>query len=155
MTILKSLIGGSLNSTKQVVQTQKLIDNIILRSIKLIDIFYITFIYGIPSIIVVAFLDKYIYNNINFDKSIPDDKKSSKLIFIELLICLSINGVCAYILRNILQLIPFPLNGFYGFNHMSVVEVKNGAMIAMIMLWFSTGIHSKVTAFQHNLGNYI
>ena len=154
---LYNINGGSTtpSSRSPIVAKQTLKEDIIIRSIKILDIVYITFIYGIPAIIVAAYLDKYIYNKINFDESIPDDKKTESMIFIELLVCLSINSVVAYLMRNILHLIPFPLNGVYGFDHMRVGEVKSGAIIAMILLWFSTGIRKKISVFHNNIVDYI
>jgi len=134
---------------------QPLKEDIILRSIKVFDIAFITFLYGITALIGVTYLDKYIYVNVNLDKTTTDDKKSNKLIFIEILIFLAINGICAYFVRNLIQMIPFPFEGVYGFSHMKVNEVKTGAIIVVILTTFSVRLQNKITVFRNNLSKDI
>ncbi len=143
-------------SKKMLVQKkQPLKEDIILRSIKVFDIAFITFLYGITALIGVTYLDKYIYVNVNLDKTTTDDKKSNKLIFIEILIFLAINGICAYFVRNLIQMIPFPFEGVYGFSHMKVNEVKTGAIIVVILTTFSVRLQNKITVFRNNLSKDI
>jgi hypothetical protein len=37
-------------------------------------------------------------------------------------------GVLIYIIRNIVQFIPFPLEGFYGYQHSRVKELSSGGI---------------------------
>lgn len=123
-------------------------ENLILRGIKIIDISYITCIYTVPTLYVASLLDKYIYTHINLDSRIPDEEKSIRYLLTEVILCLCINGIVSYILRNILQLIPFPLNGVYGFKHIKVREVASGSIINMVLMWFSSTIRNKLLILQ-------
>jgi hypothetical protein len=135
------------SSNVSVITTNTLKKEIIIRSIKILDIAYITFIYGFFSLIMITFLDKYIFPHISLE-NVKEEDKNKYTIFIELLLCLTIYGIVAYMLKNILQLIPFPLEGVYGFQHLKVMEVKSGAMISMFLLWFSKVIRNKITIFH-------
>jgi hypothetical protein len=125
-------------------------EEVIIRTIKIIDIAFITFLYGISALIVAAIVDKYIYKKISL-QNIDDKDKSVKILLFELLICLAINGIIAYFLRNILQMVPFPLDGIYGFSHMRVTEVKSGAIITFILLFFSKSLRARMTILQGKL----
>jgi hypothetical protein len=137
----------SSSSNTQIVTKNTFKKEVIIRSIKILDIAYITFIYGFFSLIIITFLDKYIFPYISLE-NVKEEEKSKYTIFIELLLCLTIYGIVAYILKNTLQLIPFPLEGVYGFQHLKVTEVKSGAMISMFLLWFSKAIRNKITIFH-------
>ena len=125
-------------------------EEVVIRTIKIIDIAFITFLYGISALIVAAIVDKYIYKKISL-QNIDDKDKSVKILLFELLICLAINGIIAYFLRNILQMVPFPLDGIYGFSHMRVTEVKSGAIITFILLFFSKSLRARMTILQGKL----
>lgn len=130
---------------------QTLKEDLILRGIKLIDIGYITCIYTIPSIYIATFLDNHVYPYIGPYKNKSDEEKTQYEILIELIIFLTINGIIAYILRNLLQMIPFPLENVYGFKHMKVKEVQSGQLIGLILLWFSSTIRNKLLLLQKKI----
>ena len=52
--------------------------------------------------------------------------------------------ICAYIARNIIQLIPFPLEGVYGFEHLKVKEVSSGALLTMFATIFFYDFQNKL-----------
>ena len=133
-----------------VVVKHTLKEEVVIRSIKILDIGYITFIYGFFALIMVLFLDKYIYPHISLE-NVKEEDKNKYVLFIEILLCLTTYGIVAYILRNILQLIPFPLEGVYGFQHLRVGEVRSGAVISMVLLWFSKVIRNKIMIFQSKM----
>ena len=140
----------SSSSNTQIAIKKTFKKEVIIRSIKILDIAYITFIYGFFSLIIITFLDKYIFPRISLE-NVKDEEKNKYTIFIELLLSLTLYGIVAYILKNILQLIPFPLEGVYGFQHLKVMEVKSGAMISMFLLWFSKVIRNKITIFHSKI----
>lgn len=143
------MVKSSSNNT-QVAIKKTFKKEVIIRSIKILDIAYITFIYGFFSLIMITFLDKYIFYYISLE-NVKEEDKNKYIIFIEILLCLTIYGIVSYILKNILQLIPFPLEGVYGFQHLKVMEVKSGAMISMFLLWFSKVIRNKITIFHSKI----
>ena len=124
---------------------------IIIRSIKILDIAYVTFIYGFIALLAATLLDKYIYKYISFQKVAKEEDKNFYILLIEIFICLTINAIAFYFLRNILQFIPFPLEGVYGFTHMRVNEVQSGAIISVVLVWFSKILRGKMVALQSKL----
>lgn len=122
----------------------------ILRSIKILDIGYTTAVFGVPALVVANLLNQYIYPQLQFNSK-RDDNKSTGVLLSETLLCLFFNGIVVYILRNILQFIPFPLEGVYGFKHMQVPEVKSGAIIGFLMLYMSPVLVNKLKALQSKL----
>jgi hypothetical protein len=143
-------------SKKMLVQNQQTLKtDIILRSIKILDIAFITFLYGLTALIMVVYLDKYVYVHVNFNTDTLDENKSNLMIFFEILIFLAINGICAYFVRNLIQMIPFPFEGVYGFRHEKVNEVKTGAIIVVILTSFSVRLQNKIILFRNNLSKDI
>ena len=113
---------------------------IIVRSIKIIDIGYITAIYLILGIYGARICDKY------FGKFNIDDEKKKPLYksIIEIILYLWFIGVVIYIVRNLVPLIPFPLNGIYGFDHLKVKEVTSAATFAIAFIYFQEHYQSKL-----------
>ena len=72
---------------------------------------------------------------------------SSYIIFFEIVICLIINTISAYFIRNILQLIPFPLAGYYGFKHLDVYEVSRAPIVDVALILFSKNLKKNSSVF--------
>jgi hypothetical protein len=140
---LKSIVSKYISS--------KIEKEIVIRSIKILDIAYITFIYGFIALLAATLLDKYIYKYISFQKVAKEEDKNFYILLFEIFICLTINAIAFYFLRNILQFIPFPLEGVYGFTHMRVNEVQSGAIISVVLVWFSKILRDKMLALQSKL----
>ena len=95
---------------------------IIIRSIKMLDIGCLTIIY----FIIGYFTSFYIHKMYNDFYSNAHNNKI--IIFLELCSQLFIFGILAYIIRNLVQLIPFPLNGIYGYEHNKLREFTSGGI---------------------------
>ncbi len=122
---------------------------LVIRSIKITNMVYATFIFGVVALVLVILLDKYVYPKITFDKSKEDKDKSQAVLGAEVLFFISLNGILGYILRNVLQyIIPFPFNKVCGFDPMRVMEIRSGALIGMILLFFSKTIRTKMYLLQ-------
>ena len=85
-----------------------------LRSIKILDMGFIAILYVIPSFYVATFIEKFIFPKL-LDTKKKDEDKSEAILMKEAIICIIIIGITAYLLRNILQLVPFPFEGFQGY----------------------------------------
>ena len=147
----KSKSKSKLRSIVSKYISSKIEKEIVIRSIKIFDIAYITFIYGLIALFAATLLDKYIYKYISFQKVDKEEDKNFYILLFEIFICLTINLIAFYFLRNLLQLIPFPFEGVYGFRHMRVNEVKSGSVILVILVWFSKILRGKMVALQSKL----
>jgi hypothetical protein len=114
--------------------------DILMRSIKILDIGYITVIYVAFSMTMARLTDKALGK---FDPK-AETKKSVTQITLEMLLSLWLYGVMIYVVRNLAELIPFPLNGFQGFDHFRVKELKNATIFTFTFLMFCSFFKEKV-----------
>ena len=113
---------------------------LIVRSIKILDIGYITVIYVMLGIILARLCDKKLGK---FDEK----KAKEKSIFqhvIELILLLWFIGVVIYIVRNLVPLIPFPLDGYYGFKHLKVKELTSATFFTISFMYFQVYYQNKI-----------
>ncbi len=113
---------------------------IILRGIKIIDIGFITAIYLLLGILLAKLCDRM---NGEFDKE-KENKKSLWKILVEVILYLWFIGVVIYTVRNVVPLIPFPLDGMYGFNHLMVKEVTNAMAFTITFMYFQKYYQNKI-----------
>ena len=122
---------------------------IIIRFIKIIDIAYITCLYFFFGYFIALYSDKY-FDEIFY---LNDDYKTKLRLIFEILIQIIFIGIVAYIFRNIIQIIPFPLDGIYGFKHLSVSEVKSGGLLTTFIVLFSMGFQNRLLSFRKKYFN--
>jgi hypothetical protein len=121
-----------------------------ITAIKILAIIYITIIYGIGGIYTGIFLDKYVYKKLYINAE--EEKKKTKIkIQGEMIIIIIIYGIVTYLGRNILQEIPFPLEGVAGFEYMRVKEVASGALYGMFILIILSTLTNKAKVLKELL----
>ena len=130
---------------------QTIKEDLTLRSIKIIDIGFIFTIYFALGFILVILTDKVLGK---FDP-VANNMTSSTVIVIELLFQFWMYGVLCYLLRNFVELIPFPLNGYhvgeYTFDHKRVKEISSAWVFGYVYLTYSTNMKDRLT-FLYNRG---
>jgi len=103
------------------------------------DIGLLTILYFICGYILSWLINK-IY--INFD---PNNARMKLVLLLEVCGQLFIIGILVYILRNIIELIPFPLEGIYGYQHTRVRELYSGGIaIAFGVFYAQENIKEKL-----------
>jgi len=113
---------------------------LIIRSIKIVDIAYITIIYVTITILFSVYLDKLIGK---FNKKENDKKSTIKIIF-EIYANFIVIAIFGYIIRNIVELFPFPLDGSNGFEHSKIKELNGGLIVGFAIFFYQTNLRNKI-----------
>jgi len=86
-----------------------------------------------------------------------DEKNYQKIsmlqLFVEIVLQLFALGVISYVLRNIVRLIPFPLDGVAGFHHNRLKELDGGEVMALVLILFQHNLIDKVLYFVRRVLN--
>ena len=127
--------------------SQPISHTILMRSIKIIDIGYIAVLYTTLALFFAKVTDKTLGK---FD-STKESKKSKLQITIEMIGLLWLFGVLMYIARNIVGIIPFPLDGYQGFEHSKVKEVNVPIIFSFVYMLFGEHIKSKIIYFYNTI----
>jgi len=116
------------------------------RIIKSLDIAYVTILFFIFSFYSASLSDGFFYRI--FGKK--DDNNNYLYLLSEISLQFGVIGVLAYIIRNIVQLIPYPFNHYYHYDRDRLNELIKGAFITTFLFLFSPHLQKKVT----NLRDY-
>ena len=122
-----------------------------LRTIKILDIGYITIIYFILGLLISRLFDNYLgkFNKFN------DDKKHIGRVGLELIVMIWAIGTIVYLARNIVELIPSPFDGLYGFKHLQMKELGSAAVFTMLVLSYTYHFAAKLDYFNHRINKVI
>jgi len=113
---------------------------IIIRVIKIVDIALIFSFYAIIGFLLSIFLNKLFTK---YDEEKYTSYSTSRIMAEVCLIFASI-GVVVYIAKNLCQLIPFPLDGYYGYKHDRVKELDRAIPLTYTILFFQSGLRDKL-----------
>lgn len=116
-------------------------------AVKLLDIGYVAFLYFMFGIVFAKGFD-LLYGN--FDK-LKYKKVPKWKLFLEILLHVFAIGVVAYILRNIIELIPYPLDGVAGFRHSRLKELEGGHILTIVLILFQKNLEEKVKYFGESV----
>lgn len=120
--------------------------DLLMRGIKLLDIGYINILYVFVALVFAKITD---YMMGQFD-STQEIKKEKPRLTLEFILALWIYGIAIYIARNFVGLIPFPLDGYQGFEHRLVKELGSATAFTFTYVLFSDYIKSKML-FYYNV----
>lgn len=113
---------------------------ITLRIIKIIDIAYIFAFYAAAGFFLSILLDKLFPK---FNENIYEKKSTIKII-LNICIHFAVIGIIVYIIKNLFELLPFPLNGIYGYDHKKVKELKEALPLIYTILYFQYSLRDKL-----------
>jgi len=113
---------------------------IIIRSIKIIDIAYIFSVYAISGFFFSLLLDKIfpVYNEQKYKTY------SKSKIIIEICLQFAAIGIIVYLIKNLFELVPFPFEGIYGYEHKKVKELDNAIPLTYTILFFQNSLKDKL-----------
>jgi hypothetical protein len=120
---------------------------LVIRLIKILDIGYASMFYIVSAILLVSLLNKVEgeYNEEN------EKKRTTSSLFISVILKTWLIGTLAYITRNIFHMIPWPLEGVYGYKHLKVKEVLDSAVFVSFMVIFDKHLQSRVGILKDRL----
>ncbi len=125
-------------------------DNLSIVLLKMFAIFYVAVLYVIFGTYITTLLDEYGFNDILVNNENSDKKSVFALVF-ETAIVVGVIAVFAFIGRNLIQAIPFPLDGFLGFKYDEVKEVTAGNILLVFMFTFSSVLYNKIEILRDRL----
>jgi hypothetical protein len=118
--------------------------DILMRSIKMIDIGYITVLYFLTAYIFSNILDKiydFIYNK-------NKNEKTKTSLACKIMVMIALSGIFSYVGRNIIERIPFPLNGYENYNHLKVKELASGVLLTTLIIQLQDNIQNNIQEFK-------
>lgn len=101
----------------------------VVRGIKFINMGWATISYFIIAVICLFSLER-IYGKFDEKKY---EKMSTRELIIEIILYLWVLCIFIYLARNLFPLIPFPFDGYMGYDHMRVKEVVNATVFSIFM----------------------
>ena len=126
-----------------------LLQDVLIRLNKMIDIGFITTIYFIMGSIVANIITAY---QKKFDSKESDKNTLIKNIFC-LIILIWINGVLIYIARNLIELIPYPFDNFFGFQHKKVKELGAATAFTFVLLYYQPNLNNMMKYLKNRFDN--
>ena len=112
-------------------QAQKTImEDLNFRTVKIMDIGYVTAIYFIVGLIFSRLFDKLFGE---FNPKIEETKHIAQS-GLELVGMIWIIGISTYVVRNLVELIPSPFDGLGGFVHKKLKELSGAGVYTMIVM---------------------
>ena len=137
----KNVTKGFIDTTppKPPVPIKKMppLQDFLIRTNKMIDIGYITTIYFILGAIVANMITKY---QTEFNNK-AEDKKTVIRSTLSLILLIWINGVLIYFARNLVELIPYPFDNFFGFHHKKVKELGAATAFTFVLLYYQPNLN--------------
>jgi hypothetical protein len=121
----------------------------LIRLNKMIDIGFITTIYFIMGAIVANTITGY---QNKFDSK-ESDKKTLLTNIFSLIILIWINGVLIYFARNIIQLIPYPFDNYFGFQHKKVKELGGATAFTFVLLYYQPNLNNMMKYLKNRFDN--
>lgn len=120
---------------------------LIIRSIKIIDIGFITAIYFLIAFGLSTYIDKKLGK---FDPVVAN-RKSMLMVFCEIFLHIYMIGVFAYVIRNLVELIPYPLHGIEGYDHRKLKELGGGVIFTFVFFFYQENLKEKLLYFYERL----
>jgi len=152
-TWYKNLTKGFLDTDPpKKISTEKkmpVLQDVLIRLNKMIDIGFITTIYFIMGAIVANIITEY---QTKFDSKESDKHTLLKNIF-NLILLIWTNGVLIYIARNLIEFIPYPFDNFFGFQHKKVKELGAATAFTFVLLYYQPNLNNMMKYLKNRFEN--
>jgi hypothetical protein len=118
-------------------------------TVKLLDIGLVSVYYFAIGVVIAKIFDTF-YEKFGSDDY---DKMNIFALFGDIVIHLFVLGVVIYLLRNIVEKIPSPLDGIAGFQHSRLKELDSSFVISVVLIMFQKNLSKKINAFTSRVIN--
>ena len=107
---------------------------------KLLDIGLVTVYYFFIGFVLSALIDDALgeFNTDNYKNT------STLWIVLEIIVHLFSLGILSYVMRNLIERIPYPLEGYGGFHHIRLKEIQGGIVLSFVLLFFQKNLNDKI-----------
>lgn len=107
---------------------------------KLVDIGLVTVYYFFIGFVLSAIIDDQLgdFSDENYEKT------STLWIILEIVTHLFTLGIFSYVIRNLIERIPYPLEGYGGFHHIRLKEIQGGIVLSFVLLFFQKNLNDKI-----------
>jgi hypothetical protein len=119
------------------VKKMPMLQDILIRGNKMIDIGFITTIYFILGAIVANMITSF---QTEFNNK-EEDKRTVINSTLRLILLIWTNGVLIYFARNLVELIPYPFDTFFGFHHNKVKELGAATAFTFVLLYYQPNLN--------------
>jgi hypothetical protein len=115
--------------------------------LKIVDIFLLCAYYFSFALVIASFVD-WLFGR--FDVG-DEEKKPTWQLFIESIVYTFVLVFMFYIARNIIELIPFPFEGAFGFQHERVKERSGDVVFVFVLFFYQNYYTDKLTFLQKRM----
>jgi hypothetical protein len=123
-------------------------------TVKLIDI-GITYTYFFVIGLIMAKIFDYVYFDLLEEKKIDWETYPISLLILNITTHFFLIGVSVYFIRNLVELIPYPLEGVAGYQHNRLKELGGGAVLTFMIFIFQDNLTEKIKVCAHRImGTY-
>ena len=121
--------------------------NLSFLAVKLLAISFVTTLYFSFGFLAAKALDFFLKD---FDEK-AESKKPTWQVFLEVVVRLCGLGILIYIARNLVERVPFPLNGVSGFDYLRLKELHSEFIFTIPLFVFHKNFVSKLQSLYDRL----
>jgi hypothetical protein len=131
----------------KILPNNNLNNKLILYGIEIIDIIYTIFIYFFIAYTMSYYIDSF------FTKLYGVDYKSKSvyILLLEVVVQVTAILIITFIGRNICPFIPFPLDGYNGYNHNILKELASGGPLNLFLMMFQYNMQNKLAFVKERI----
>ena len=115
--------------------------------IQVVDLFYMTILQVLFAVGITIVLDDYILREDHNE----DKRKSTARLLIEACLYSGILWIVIYFVGKVIRMIPFPLDGWYGYKHSLNEEYHFISIIPPFAIIFCDSIHYKLEELRKRI----
>jgi hypothetical protein len=118
-----------------------LLQELKVRGIKIMDMGYVAIIYFIIGLLLSKASD-YAFGTYDEEK---EKQKGTLRLALEVLFMLWVICIVMYVARNVVEVVPSPFDGVFGFQHARLKELNGVAILIFTYLFFQNTLRAKMT----------